>query len=1152
MKSVLPQSLTGFLLLFSVLLSAQSAEYWSFPESKINFTQDQSLLSKLPAEFKQVELDIAGLYQFLADASKGNGQTPFKVSLPNPEGNFTEFMLVPTTVAADEVAHLYSVQTFKGYAPGSPQVRIRCDVSSTGFHAVVFFKSNQTYVIEPQSKTSASTHLVYYKSELPKADFPCEVKNHGQLDECSVGGDFRSASTFFDMSDATFSLTATDCNGNEIEPVILAEWTFETSVPTTAGPHTPEAGLNSASSEAIASHASGSVTYSNPAGNGSTESFNSNNWTAGDYYQIKVPTTGYEQISISWDQTRSGTGPESFQLQWSTDGANFASVLDYSISDITWSSTNYNANSTFTANLPANTANEAMVWVRLVSLVTTASGGTNRVDNIVLTGLSNAVPGNPCDDGIPCTINDTWDNDCNCLGILQDTDGDGICDGEDTCPNVPNSEIRSIVVDGNITDFGPAIANGANGVNYYFSADDDFFYVGVTGVDHNNDNIHIAFSTNDGSTTAANWGVNWDNAPYSFLISIFGSDNICYYPFNDPYGCQQVGTTWANYAGFSGNLTTELRIPRSFLGSLSSGSGAVNLSIWTNNNAGNFVWSTYPTSNPTGPANVNWVEFGQQAYPTYLPQDPAAEDECGECILDGESNPLWNVSCADCEGVANGTALPGTACDDGDPSTGNDTYDTNCICVGMLIDCEGVPGGSALPGTLCDDGDPNTENDQYNNDCECVGTPIGGVTLSGVILWEHDDSGVPLAEVDLMQGLNLEDNTQTSATGAYSFSVSPDNSTYDVVPSKTPVPNAPNCGVTVLDVQLIQQHVTFVNIITDPYKLIAADVNRDDKISTLDALLVAQTLLGNPFASAIYNQYWRFVDANYNFPVPASPWGFPETIEVPNVTNSVMDLDFHGIIIGDVNGSGNPDNSCNNVRSGESLVWFVEDQPLTHYGQEIELAFYPEQFESLSSYQFGLGFHTSHLQLLDIQPGTALPLTAEHFGAHLANVGELRAIWWDETDNIAGISLRADEPVFTLRFKVLRTASSLSDHLWADEQVMSDFAYDSEQQAGGVGLTFTQSPLSNTVELDRRSFHLYQNVPNPFNKKTRIGFYLPEACQARLNVYDVTGQLLYMEEANYSVGFHEVIFQKPDNASGILYYQLQTPFGTAVKKMIGL
>jgi hypothetical protein len=68
-------------------------------------------------------------------------------------------------------------------------------------------------------------------------------------------------------------------------------------------------------------------------------------------------------------------------------------------------------------------------------------------------------------------------------------------------------------------------------------------------------------------------------------------------------------------------------------------------------------------------------------------------------------------------------SIPGTACDDGDPGTGNDVLDANCECAGQVIDCEGVPGGSALPGTPCDDGIIGTINDTWTNDCQCQGTP---------------------------------------------------------------------------------------------------------------------------------------------------------------------------------------------------------------------------------------------------------------------------------------------------------------------------------------------------------------------------------------------------------------------------------------------
>ncbi|MEM6965618.1 MAG: lectin-like protein, partial [Bacteroidota bacterium] len=64
-----------------------------------------------------------------------------------------------------------------------------------------------------------------------------------------------------------------------------------------------------------------------------------------------------------------------------------------------------------------------------------------------------------------------------------------------------------------------------------------------------------------------------------------------------------------------------------------------------------------------------------------------------------------------------GCAPAGTACDDGDATTENDTEDGECNCTGTPC---------PTSGTACDDGNPNTENDVADGSCGCAGTPIGG------------------------------------------------------------------------------------------------------------------------------------------------------------------------------------------------------------------------------------------------------------------------------------------------------------------------------------------------------------------------------------------------------------------------------------------
>ncbi|MCA9287814.1 MAG: hypothetical protein KDA05_04470 [Phycisphaerales bacterium] len=177
---------------------------------------------------------------------------------------------------------------------------------------------------------------------------------------------------------------------------LLANWTFETSVPTTAGPHAAEGGINAGGSFATGFHVSGATAYSNPVGNGSFESFSSNNWGIGDYYQFTTSTVGYNSILFGWSQTASSTGPQLFDVEWSTNGTLFSTLVDdYVVGTTTWSSGATNPLSVFApVALPAAASNLPTVWIRLTNQVTPGgTGGTNRVDNIMIEGTLVPAPG---------------------------------------------------------------------------------------------------------------------------------------------------------------------------------------------------------------------------------------------------------------------------------------------------------------------------------------------------------------------------------------------------------------------------------------------------------------------------------------------------------------------------------------------------------------------------------------------------------------------------------------------------------------------------------------------------------------------------------------------------------------------------------------
>ena len=188
---------------------------------------------------------------------------------------------------------------------------------------------------------------------------------------------------------------------------VIAGWSMPTAVAaSTAGSNytygAADLGALTSGSSLSGYHAAAATTWSSPTGNGSTYSLSSNNWATGDYYQVSMATTGYSDISVSWDQTRSGTGPSSFSLSMSTDGgANFTTLLaSYTVvqagltgnGTTSWSATTNQTGFTTTTIVGISAANKGNVLFRFSSLSTTAAGGTGRIDNISVTGAVVPVP----------------------------------------------------------------------------------------------------------------------------------------------------------------------------------------------------------------------------------------------------------------------------------------------------------------------------------------------------------------------------------------------------------------------------------------------------------------------------------------------------------------------------------------------------------------------------------------------------------------------------------------------------------------------------------------------------------------------------------------------------------------------------------------
>ncbi len=82
------------------------------------------------------------------------------------------------------------------------------------------------------------------------------------------------------------------------------------------------------------------------------------------------------------------------------------------------------------------------------------------------------------------------------------------------------------------------------------------------------------------------------------------------------------------------------------------------------------------------------------------------------------------------------------------------------------------------------------------------------------------------------------------------------------------------------------------------------------------------------------------------------------------------------------------------------------------------------------------------------------------------------------------------------------------------------------------------------------NFGLGQNYPNPFNPTTSIELSLSSASDYSLTIYNVTGQVVTEFNGNADAGFHTILWDASDNASGVYFYKLTAGNFTETKKMV--
>jgi hypothetical protein len=336
-------------------------------------------------------------------------------------------------------------------------------------------------------------------------------------------------------------------------------------------------------------------------------------------------------------------------------------------------------------------------------------------------------------------------------------------------------------------------------------------------------------------------------------------------------------------------------------------------------------------------------------------------------------------------------------------------------------------------------------------------------------------------------------------------------------------------GVDVADLLLIQRHILGIAPFPNGYRIIAADADKGNSVTTFDILELRKLILG------IYNDFLpnqeqpfryipEFVPQNFAGPFNLNPFavlggayleqGWPYAI--PNAGQR----GFDGMKIGDVNFSWvtKPDCLSEGIEPEGGATLTVPTSGLAQ-NEIAALTVKVQNPQQLSGFQFGLKIPFAQLEVMDVITNSLPGFTkADNFGLNLSNPDVLTTLWFDQSGGSQ--ALPAASPIFRIIVKAKQPISNLQSLISLDSETLPAVFL----QPGGstmtssVALSMEVGPAvgNRSIVNESKSSHLgeLRCDPNPVQNFLRVAFTnTGEELEGTLSLTDIAGTLVYQQAA---------------------------------------
>lgn len=403
----------------------------------------------------------------------------------------------------------------------------------------------------------------------------------------------------------------------------------------------------------------------------------------------------------------------------------------------------------------------------------------------------------------------------------------------------------------------------------------------------------------------------------------------------------------------------------------------------------------------------------------------------------------------------------------------------------------------------------------------------GSVTIKSLALIDGvvTHHGQPMPQVTVnADGVNVALSTLTNNEGFYSHNIAA-GVLQSLSATKATDASTYLDYLNAADLARMQRHLLQVELLTNPFELIAADVNESKSISLLDKILIERVILGmGEFAN---QSQWKFVPSNFQFN-STDVFSYPSIIEI--TTFDDLKQDFTAIHLGDIVNSNTTD-ARSHVESYVLEMSREKDESVA----ELRIAVRGYNFTNVSAMQASFVIDSS-LEYKGIEEGFIKPT------ASIAN-NNIRLVW---DDALGKSQTFADGTVlFTFKFSNIDSDEAKQiENMFTFSSTLKPQAYSNTLAGGDLTMRWAQP--------ETKAYTTGELYPNPFEEFINVTIGMEEAGEVLLKVLDVNGKTVYQTVFKGKKGLNTFMWRGDDRKGYPVekgMYFLEIHAGTFIKSM---